>query len=393
MNKKPRIAFFTWIYPNCPGYNDFNNRVQSLSEDFEVTVVSNTPDARVHFGLPQERFHHIPCIREPWPILTHYLVQTNRYLMNTKPFGVFFCNSFFAPFLPFLKHPRTALYWNEHPSHAYPAKSRWSALSPIVLPRNGAMRALYYKGARAANVVMPIGERLKDDLIKHRVPTERIVCVAMGVDARFQVAGSREPYRGDRPIHLVYVGSISEDRGRNIMLEALAQAKSEGAQFRLTLVGGPPQELAICHHLAQSLNIRSDVSLHDAVPGNRIPDYLLRADMGICIWANKPHWNYNPPTKLFEYLVSGLPVFASRIKTHTDTITDGYNGIVFDYDVGSMKEALLNIWHSREKLPELSAHAAESGADYLWPMVKHRFINAIKSKWRIEENGVSNDRI
>ncbi len=144
----------------------------------------------------------------------------------------------------------------------------------------------------------------------------------------------------DAPLELIYVGSVSKARGRDVMLEALAIANRERCIARLTLVGASDAELAYCRDYASRLGIADAVRVQGRIAGDAVPACLRGADAGLCLWEDLPWWRFNPPTKLFEYLVAGLPVLASDIRTHTAYVAEGHNGFIFSYDSNSLARTI-----------------------------------------------------
>jgi glycosyltransferase involved in cell wall biosynthesis len=114
------------------------------------------------------------------------------------------------------------------------------------------------------------------------------------------------------------------------------------------------------------------------VPGLEVPGYFARADAGLCLWEDLPWYRFNPPTKLFEYLVAGLPVLASNIRTHTEYIRDGHNGLVFDYSAAGLARAIERLWQQRASLADLKQRARASSDAYLWPAIEPAFLHSVQ---------------
>lgn len=359
-----------------PGYLDFAYRIQSLTKQFEVTLVSDHK-----LDMPEMQIQGVRQVvlpgGETMPGLIRYLFLAARLIRKTQPECVLILHAMAAPIVYFLKGFPHALYWNEHPirivtgSVANPAKR---------LYREFVYRFLYMRAARKADLVMPIGEAHYDDLLAQGCNPERIRLVYMGVDERF----AREPLSEARKheattLELLYTGTVKKERGRDVMLTAVEKAVRHGLLVRLTIVGASPAELEYCEEYARNHGIESAIRLHGRVPGGEIPQFIAKADVGICLWEDRPWWRFNPPTKLFEYLVGGLPVLASNIRTHTQYIKDWDNGVVFEYDSDSLYEAIRALIARQDELPLLKERARTSGAQYLWDKIEPEFMNAMNS--------------
>jgi glycosyltransferase involved in cell wall biosynthesis len=162
------------------------------------------------------------------------------------------------------------------------------------------------------------------------------------------------------------------------MLEGLALARGRKIPVHLTLVGASESEMTYCLRRARDLDILDGIDIKGRVSGREIPGLLGKADAGICIWENQPYWQFNPPTKLFEYFVAGLPVLASNIRTHTRYIQHGKNGLIFDYSSVGFADVISELWRRRGQLAELRRRAQESGVVHRWSSIEPHFIEAVE---------------
>jgi len=196
----------------------------------------------------------------------------------------------------------------------------------------------------------------------------------------------------DAPLELVYNGTVNQLRGRDVMLEALALANKQGKIAHLTIVGANAEQLRYCREYAQRFGIADALALRGRIPGRDVPGMLHKADIGLCFMEDLPWWRFNPPTKLFEYLVAGVPVLASDIRTHTQYISDWYNGMICQYDSQSLADTITVLWQRRRSLPFLKDNARKSGEQYLWDKIEPEFLQAIKSIAKTTREAPSKDR-
>ncbi len=234
--------------------------------------------------------------------------------------------------------------------------------------------------AKKADLVMPIGEAHRDDLLRIGCRQERVRLLYMGVDAAFVPPAGQEdkPRRANAPLELIYHGTVNRLRGRDIMLEAIVLANKEYPIAHLTIVGASDEEIRYCNSYARRFGIADAVRVCGRVPGRDIPGILQKADAGLCFMEDLPWWRFNPPTKLFEYLVAGLPVLASDIRTHTQYVSDWYNGLICQYDSRSLADAIEQLWQRRAVLPALKSNARQSGSQHLWERIEPDFLQAIR---------------
>lgn len=372
---KKHCVVITRFARNQPGYLDFAYRIEALSKHYEVSLVSDHPLTVPEMAIKGVRHHVVPGGESQlgW---FRYLWNAARFVRQQRPDCVILLHTLAAPLVHMLGNVPMALYWNEH-------AIRWKSTNPTSflkrLYQDWRHRYLFIGAARRVDLLMPIGEAHREDLLAQGCKPVQTRLIYMGVDEHFRgVALKRTRQSVNEPLELIYTGTVQKARGRDVMLEAMAMAIKAGVPVRLTMVGASPDELAYCNDYARQLGIADAVSLHGRVPGNEIPAFIAQADAGICIWEDRPWWRFNPPTKLFEYLVAGLPVLSSNIRTHTQYITHGYNGLVFEYDSGSLAQAIQAFWERRAELPAFKQSAFDSSTPYLWENIEPVFLQSIE---------------
>lgn len=361
-----------------PGFLDFSYRIRALAKVFQVTVVSDFHLHQAELTVDGVEYLVLPGGegRTGW---LRYMWECGKLLRSRRPQCAVLLHSSVAPIALLAPGIATAVYWNEHPTHFAAVPEQ---IAPLRRVARFLARWLVFQGARKATIVMPIGEAHRDDLLAQGCVPQRVRLIYMGVDAAFDSAALRTLGSGanvaSAPLELVYVGSISKDRGRDIMLEAIALANRESCIARLTLVGASDDELAYCREYARKIGIADALNVRGRIPGSEIPACLQQADAGLCLWEDRPWWRFNPPTKLFEYLVAGLPVLASDIRTHTAYVADGRNGFIFHYDSNSLAKAIAQMWQRRGELHQLKRQARVSGEPYIWQRIEPAFLQTIE---------------
>lgn len=365
----------TRFAPEQPGFLDFAYRIRALAKVYRISLVSDFPLTQPEMAIDGVKHLVLPGGqgRAGW---LRYLWHCGRLIREQKPHCAVLLHSSAAPVALLTGGVPTALYWNEHPTHFAEAPDRFAPLKRAI---RFAARWLAFQGARTASVVMPIGEAHNEDLLGHGCAPQRLRLIYMGVDRAFCAATTKadEAAQEDAPLQLIYVGTVSQARGRDIMLEAIRLANRSAKIAHLTMIGASAEELAYCTDYAQRAGIADVLSVQGRIPGSLIPDRLQAADAGLCLWEDRPWWRFNPPTKLFEYLVAGLPVLASDIRTHTQYIEHGRNGLIFNYDSVSLAQAIEALWHQRAELPRLKRQARDSGKQYVWDRIEPVFLRTV----------------
>ncbi len=373
-NKKHCLVVTTFD-KNQPGFLDFSYRIQSLAAHYQLTVLSTFAFTQPELQIPNVNYLVLDCKqgRMAW---LGYLWNCAQLIKQQKPNVVVLLHSMAAPIAAITGDIPTVTYWNEHPTHIAPEPT---GFAPIKALTRYAVRWLMYYGARKSTLVMPIGEAHRDDLFAHQCKPSQTQMIYMGVAQSFSGAALREKATlSNNPIRLVYVGSVQEDRGRDVMLEAIAIANKQSKIAYLTIVGASEAQYQYCHTALIKLGITDSVTIHGRVAGHMIPNFMQQADAGICLWQDLAWYRFNPPTKLFEYLVAGLPVLASNIRTHTQYVQDGFNGIIFNYDSKSLAQAIQKMWLRRDELPQMKSRTHQASAAYLWGNIEPVFLKVVE---------------
>jgi glycosyltransferase involved in cell wall biosynthesis len=375
-SNKPHCLVATYFAIDQPGFLDFSYRIQSLAKIYQLTVVSSYPLSHEELQVAGVNYVVVDAGkgRVGW---IAYLLRCASLIRQQQPSVAVLLHSMVSPIALIVGKIPTVTYWNEHPTHIAPEPERFSPIKAIC---RMAVRKMMFYGASRASLVMPIGEAHQQDLLKQGCSLNRTRMIYMGVDASFSGVGLGKKYEDESyPLQLIYVGSISIDRGRDVMLEAMAIVKQFGNIAHLTIVGANKAQYQYCHNLMEKLQIMDFVTIHQRVPGSEIPSMLKQADVGLCIWQDLAWYRFNPPTKLFEYLVAGLPVLASNIATHTQYVKDDFNGMIFEYNSVSLANAIQRLWENRHNLSQIKRQAYQASDAYLWQNIEPKFLSAVES--------------
>jgi glycosyltransferase involved in cell wall biosynthesis len=379
VTSQPHCVLVTTFAQGQPGFLDFSYRIKALAAHYRLTVVSGFALEQAELQYPGVEYVVLPCGqgRADW---LRYLWRCAALVRARRPAVAVLLHSMAAPVANLLGRIPSVTYWNEHPTHVAPAPA---GAAPLKRALRAAVRWLMFRGARQSTLVLPIGEAHRDDLLAHGCRPQRMELQYMGVDQRFANV-ALAPHGGDPDlVQLIYVGSVQAERGRDVMLEAMALAHADGVRkAHLTIVGASDEQLAYCRAAVARLGVADAVTLQGRVPGLQVPGYFARADAGLCLWEDLPWYRFNPPTKLFEYLVAGLPVLASDIRTHTEYIRDGHNGLVFDYSAAGLAQAIARLWQQRAGLADLKQRARASSDAYLWPAIEPAFLHSVQKVTR-----------
>ncbi|MGI5283122.1 glycosyltransferase family 4 protein [Nonomuraea polychroma] len=183
-----------------------------------------------------------------------------------------------------------------------------------------------------------------------------IPVIGNGVDvARF----TPPPFRGHvvEPV-VAFAGSFKPWHGLDLLVDAVAAARAEGAPMRLLLIGDGP-ELAKTTARARDAGI--PVVATGRLSPEQVPGRLRGADLAAAPYPAGDH--YFSPLKVAEYLAAGLPTVASAIGDLPGLVADGVEALLVPPgDVAATGRALVRLATDpglRARMAEAARRAAE----------------------------------
>jgi glycosyltransferase involved in cell wall biosynthesis len=177
---------------------------------------------------------------------------------------------------------------------------------------------------------------LSDELVEvlsqsYQVDENKIEIVPLGVDT--EVFKPNYETSDEGQFHCVYTGSIRPVREMEACLEAVSIAQDNGVPVRLHLVGGGDEDyVRSLRSYAEELGISDAMEWHGYVNHAEIPSVLRKMDVGISHLPDREMYRVSSPTKVYEYLASGLPVVCSDIIAHEKILEPGETGFFYDPD-------------------------------------------------------------
>ena len=145
----------------------------------------------------------------------------------------------------------------------------------------------------------------------------------------------RPPRPRDQPLHFITVGRLSAEKGFDLLLDAAAQLRQSGHDFRVSIVGGG--------HLHDELHAqRAALGLHDVVtftgPRDDIPALLQAADVYL-----SPSRFEGLSIALLEAMAQGLAVIATPVGDTADLVTPDTGTLIPIDDSTALADAMARL--------------------------------------------------
>jgi glycosyltransferase involved in cell wall biosynthesis len=228
--------------------------------------------------------------------------------------------------------------------------------------------------ARAAGVVA-ITRGLVDYCRSIGVDESKIIVAPDGVDVeKFRIVESKEDCRSkvglpaDKKI-VLYVGHLSLWKGADVLARATA---SLGDDVLVVFVGGNAAE--VLSFKARIMSPRDSASYDDRMSfvgyqsREFVPYYLKAADVLVLPNSGKEVVSrlYTSPMKLFEYMVSGVPIVASDLPSIREVLNDETAILVRPDDSESLAVGLRRVLEDPAGAAKLATVAAAVAGRYDW---------------------------
>ena len=120
----------------------------------------------------------------------------------------------------------------------------------------------------------------------------------------------------DGEVLALYVGNLEHYQGVDLVLDALTKLESPPLKF--VAIGGSPEAVAAYRGRAAALGLAAQVTFLGARPISQLGAYLAQAD----VLVSPRLLGNNTPMKLYSYLAAGKAVLATRIRSHTQVLSD-----------------------------------------------------------------------
>src|SRR5690606_2773135 len=140
---------------------------------------------------------------------------------------------------------------------------------------------------------------------------------------------------------------------------------------------GDGNELTQLTQLINDLELASIVKLHGRIPHIKLKPFFDNSNIGVSYIPITEYYEFQPPTKTFEYIMSGLPCIATRTNENKHLITHE-NGVLCNDTPESFANALETI-DERSALYN-SDRIRESLKEYSWKNIVDNKLKPLLNK-------------
>lgn len=217
---------------------------------------------------------------------------------------------------------------------------------------------------RLPDKIVPISERIRDDLISIGVSEDRMEVVPNGVDFR-----GIQQIRGKKGLYdVLYAGRLSEHKNVDLLLKAVSLIRDDIPSIKCGIVGDGPER-------GRLMKIAEDLSLEDNVEflGFLERDEEVISRMKSANIFALPSTREGFPNTILEANACGVPVIVvdSEKNAGVDAVKEGVNGTVCDLSAESMAAAIFRLLDG-ELYKKMSDQSRESAKKHDWETIVNK---------------------
>ncbi len=174
----------------------------------------------------------------------------------------------------------------------------------------------------------------------------------------------REPYRAaEGRFNVCYIGALTKNRGIDLLVEASTVVHAENPDLRLHLYG--PYGPGIPAGLRDRIE-NAEWIVRRELPREEIPAALKTMDVLVMPYnPQEPYLNFSSPTKLYEYIGTGIPILCTKCESLVGVGSNG--GILYvDYTTDAFRDAIAMLRNRPYLREEMSRRLCAIRSDHTW---------------------------
>lgn len=178
----------------------------------------------------------------------------------------------------------------------------------------------------------------------------------------------------DLPPRVVYVGRLSAGRGLRTMIDL---GRALHGRATLELAGDVDDDLRAELEAAVE---EGSVVWHGFVPNDRVRALLAGASVGLSLLADDPNYRSSMPSKIIEYLASGVPVVATPLPTVAELVGSEGGGLLVPFDdVDAAHAAVMRTISDGALRAALVSQGLEAAARRTWEAEGVRLVAMLRT--------------
>lgn len=235
--------------------------------------------------------------------------------------------------------------------------------------------SLIIKATKLYDFVTIISEGLRQ---KISLSIDKSAILPLGADV---VSTTKKSYDS---IRMLYVGTLfNRDVYKTIHGLAIVLARNQSLDIHYDIVGDSHgNELNEIKQLVIDYGLEDYVTLHGYIQHSQLKTFFDKCNIGVSFVPMTEYYEYQPVTKSFEYILSGLYTLATNTYSNKEIITEA-NGYLINDTAESVAEGIEYIINNKTKLNSIAI--CRSLRNYQWKNILDYKLKPILKKYQKNE--------
>jgi glycosyltransferase involved in cell wall biosynthesis len=230
-----------------------------------------------------------------------------------------------------------------------------------------------------ADHVITINEPIEGLLVSRGLsPSKTTVVMNAADEARFSSNSRAEAFDDSSDTFvMVYHGTLTRIYGLDIAIEAFALVHKAMPGAELWILGSGPEQGPLAS-LARERGLASKVKLVGQVPSADIPTWLNKCKIGILPIRRDVFLDFAFPNKLPEFIIMGIPVLMSRLRTIRFYFSEGALGYFEPNNPADLAKQMIRLYRDSGLCAQLSRRARQEYVPIRWDVMRQRYLKLIE---------------
>jgi glycosyltransferase involved in cell wall biosynthesis len=222
-----------------------------------------------------------------------------------------------------------------------------------------------------ADAVVTVHDAYRRELVAHGTPSEKATVVMNSLDER--LLPSPKP-RSSQPFRVVYHGTVTPHYGVHLLVDAVAEAVERGVDLRVEIIGGGDSVPDLKRRVT-ALGLSDRIHIEGRfLPHKAVLERVNGASAGVIPNLPTPLNHFALSSKLFEYVVLGVPVISAALPTIREYFNDSEILFFEPGNANSLAEALLAVARDPLGAESRAERARRRYQDYRWEINADEYI-------------------
>lgn len=282
----------------------------------------------------------------------------------------------FTAWLPKLMGAKILLDFHDPMPELYMGKFRLTSDDWIIR----LLRRLERLSASFANVLVTANPTFQSILVSRGLPSERLHVINNFADPKIFQARPRNAPKDPSSFVLLYVGTIAERYGLDVVIRALPGLRAAIPQVQFKILGkitGEGKDQDRLKELARSLGVLDIVQFHHPVSVDRVAEEMAKSDVGIHTPVKDVIMDYCFPLKVGEFVAMRVPIVATRTPILKEYLGDDGAAYIRPGDVSGFTEQVLKLHGNPEFRDTVLRGAEKFLSRYNWGTERGKYLDLV----------------